>query len=432
MGKEFRLTRLSKDVILRNFKPRDWLTTARTIWGILHDKPRIADKETHAGLQKNSNPPDPAGSLTVSGWNRADCPPETSRAPRPSLMERQDSPQPCVLYQSDNGAVVCLDIPRSIEEAQSPPGEVTCRRLFSTSPLLVPFETPESRHGDGDQSTALTPSAQLAILMTSAAVQDALQHLYEHFPGPYCLPRVTRPSSNPNPSPESYFTPHGSHALEGSIQETRDELVSTAPQFDLILVDPPWPNRSVKRKRGGYSICRSHGATRDLLSLIPAPARLAPGGVLAVWVTNSHSATELLTAKDGLFAQWGLEQAAEWIWLKVTAHGEPMVDVESTWRKPWERLLIAKRKGDEVRPLVDRKVIVAVPDVHSRKPNLRPLFDDVLGPGYEALEVFARHLTAGWWSWGNEATMFQAESNWTRYAKPQDVDLGCAVEPLDQ
>lgn len=257
--------------------------------------------------------------------------------------------------------------------------------------------------------------------MTRAAVQDALQHVREHFSGPYSLPRVTRPPSARAAQPaRTHFIPEESHALLGSIEDTRDEFIATAPQFDVVVMDPPWPNRSAKRKRGGYTTCYSHEDTRHLLSLIPVPAHLAPGGLVAVWVTNSHSATELLTGKDGLFSRWGLELAAEWIWLKVTASGEPMVDVESTWRKPWERLLIARRRGNESKKLVDKKVIVAVPDVHSRKPNLRPLLDEIFGPDYGAVEVFARHLTAGWWSWGNEVTMYQADSHWAQCPEGED------------
>lgn len=344
----------------------------------------------------------------------------------PSLMERRDTPPSCVLYRGGGGSVACVDIPRSIEEAQGPRGKLTGRRLLSAAPLSAPFETPEGKYA-GDQSTALTPSAQLSLLMTRAAVQDALQHVHEHFSGPYSLHRVTEPSSTQAQPAGSYFTPEGSHILQGSIEDTRDEFIATAPQFDVVVMDPPWPNRSAKRKRGGYTTCYSHEATRQLLSLIPVPAHLAPGGLVAVWVTNSRSATELLTGKGGLFSQWGLELAAEWIWLKVTASGEPMVDVESTWRKPWERLLIAKRRGDESRKLVDKKVILAVPDVHSRKPNLRPLLDEIFGSDYEALEVFARHLTAGWWSWGNEVTMYQAEGHWTRY--PEEKDGEIAIDP---
>ena len=60
--------------------------------------------------------------------------------------------------------------------------------------------------------------------------------------------------------------------------------------------------------------------------------------------------------------------------------------------------------------------IVAVPDVHSRKPNLRGVFEDAglvpQGGGYEAMEVFARNLTAGWWGWGDEVLLFQRRECW--------------------
>ncbi len=55
-------------------------------------------------------------------------------------------------------------------------------------------------------------------------------------------------------------------------------------------------------------------------------------------------------------------------------------------------------------------MILAVPDVHSRKPNLRAL----LGVPHDGagLEVFARNLTAGWWGWGDEALLFQHRRHW--------------------
>ena len=31
---------------------------------------------------------------------------------------------------------------------------------------------------------------------------------------------------------------------------------------------------------------------------------------------------------------------------------------------------------------------------------------------YEALEVFARNSTAGWWGWGNEVLKFQGREHW--------------------
>jgi N6-adenosine-specific RNA methylase IME4 len=150
-------------------------------------------------------------------------------------------------------------------------------------------------------------------------------------------------------------------------------------------------------------------------------SRLAPGGLVAVWVTNAARFADLLTRpRDGVFnSEWDVEMVGEWTWLKVTTAGEPVVGVESKWRKPWERLLIARKRGgpgmEGVRMgAVQGKVIVSVPDVHSRKPNLRGLFEGlrVLPERYEALEVFARNLTAGWWAWGDEVLLFQRRECW--------------------
>jgi N6-adenosine-specific RNA methylase IME4 len=154
-------------------------------------------------------------------------------------------------------------------------------------------------------------------------------------------------------------------------------------------------------------------------------AHLAADGLVAVWVTNAPRFTDLLLRPstssssrregggssggggDGVFAEWGVELVGEWTWVKVTTGGEPVVAIHSAWRKPWERLLIARNKvsgrggvgGPGKAGAVRGKVIVSVPDVHSRKPNLRGLFEGeegLLPEGYEALEVFARNLTAGW------------------------------------
>jgi N6-adenosine-specific RNA methylase IME4 len=195
------------------------------------------------------------------------------------------------------------------------------------------------------------------------------------------------------------------------------------------VLDPPWPNRSARRKRkraraGGdgdaYRPAADLAAIRSLLSQIPLAALLAPGGLVAVWVTNAARLVDLLTdprGGGGVFAEWDVELVGEWTWLKVTSDGEPVVGLDSRWRRPWERLLIARKRGggDGARgssgPL-EGKVIISVPDVHSRKPNLRPLFEDLLPERYEALEVFARNLTAGWWAWGDQVLLFQQKEFW--------------------
>ena len=382
-----------------------------------------------------------------------------------------------IFYQNEAKTAVLLDLPRSIAEAQEPsrsslttvdpprcPHPVK-RTLVSAPPPASPFPTPEPRKSGketrgwlANSQSAGSPSTQVAELMALAAVEAALKDITREYDGPWCLPRVypSAPAPEPNtaksgavgeedgtkdvlaqePSPSDsddhnkraspssgadltlsdYFIPEGSHYLLGTVESQRETFLATAPPsgFDLIVMDPPWPNRSAKRKRDCYQPVHDFAALRKLLSSIPVASHLSPNGLVAIWVTNSAKAAELLTQPSrGIFDEWGIELVGEWTWLKVTSRGEPIVSLESGWRKPWERLLIArKRGGSKKREPLSSKVIVTVPDVHSRKPNLRCLFEELLPPNYQALEVFARSLTAGWWSWGDEVLLFQHKDHW--------------------
>lgn len=337
-----------------------------------------------------------------------------------------------ILFRNEDPSVVLIDGPKSIEDAQflSPVGEPESgktRRLISSKPPEEPFETPEPKQ------PALNPSmgAALAELTAAAAIENALNVLHDLYSGPWCLPRIhaaqgedakgngrdrKRKAEDVDVHQDvlsDAVIPEEAVCLHGTISSERSRFLKEAPKFDLIVMDPPWPNRSVRRKKGSYYTANDLDDMRQTLSLIPIASHLTNEALVAVWITNKASVLELLTSPKGLFAEWGLELVAEWTWLKVTTAGEPIVSVDSTWRKPWERLLIAKRRGAELTKLPSQgRVIVSVPDLHSRKPNLRPLFEDILPPGYKALEIFARNLTAGWWSWGDEVLKFQQPEHW--------------------
>lgn len=336
-----------------------------------------------------------------------------------------------ILFANEDRSVVLIDGPRSIEEAQLLSSKYgtqnnKLRRLVSTKPSDKPFKTPEPKDG----TSGLTES--VSDLMTAAAANNALEVLQRVYKGPWSLPRVlsqehgndgTQKRKRSVSDDEAWIAredrkaaevvmPEASTYLNGTISAERYRFLKEAPVFDLIVLDPPWPNRSARRKKGNYNVADSLGEIHDTLSSIPIATHLATDGLVAVWITNKTRVVDLLSGPRGLFAEWGLEMVGEWMWLKVTTSGKPLVDINSSWRKPWERILIARKRGSERKLPCRWKSIVSVPDLHSRKPNLRGLFEDVFDPDYKGLEIFARNLTAGWWSWGDEVLKFQQPEHW--------------------
>ncbi|KAL5358402.1 MT-A70-domain-containing protein [Aspergillus floccosus] len=201
-------------------------------------------------------------------------------------------------------------------------------------------------------------------------------------------------------------------------------------KFDLILLDPPWHNKSVRRSRhyrtqsyrGGDSLMQC------VAGILRAHLQPTPRAIAAIWITNSGKARAVAY---GALRDAGLHVCEEWVWAKTTVDGEPISALGGLWRKPYEILVIGRRGcgqgshphsgGAEDGP-VTRRVIAAVPDVHSRKPNLREVLETVFfGPpsqgdvaGYSALEVFARNLTAGWWACGDEVLKFNQDTWWVQ------------------
>ncbi|KAJ5432365.1 uncharacterized protein N7458_011521 [Penicillium daleae] len=274
--------------------------------------------------------------------------------------------------------------------------------------------------------------------------------------------------------------------LPGRILALNNPIPALPPtqKFDLLLFDPPWPNRSVRRS-GHYQINAYSEMDlltqrlRDILRVhsyqsghspvensTPKPSlhQTRPQSrvsLAAIWITNAEKARR--AAYDALLSA-GHCIVEEWVWVKTTVDGRPISQVDGLWRKPYEILVIGRADRDRcsvdlgviattrttatvtldgristsqeddllgINPAgIRRRVIAAVPDLHSRKPNLKEVFERVFftegheteGSNlddsgariqqYSAMEVFARNLTAGWWACGNEVLKFNARECW--------------------
>lgn len=369
-----------------------------------------------------------------------------------------------IIYHSDSLDVVLLDLPRSIEHAQSSPFQ-----LRSTAALAHPYPSTEPygvklteilktihperlRQAAGieqEVANALNrlnsqleiahlswgylryesvPSTTPQALRRAERGSDKLEYLAHHHVAQDSHPAVVLSSTESNnifrnwtdirdtavcnpgggTSMEvggtSHWIPPKSTFILSSVLNAQPMFNALAGEFDLILMDPPWSNRSVRRS-GKYSTNERQPKSVFLSTLPILETHLKPQGLVAVWVTNKQVLKDLILKALGSL---DLHLQREWVWVKVTSKGEPVTDLKGVWRKPYEELLIF---GRAALPL-SRRIIVAVPDLHSRKPSLKTLFDKLLPHGYQALELFARSLTAGWWSSGDQVLHFQDASEW--------------------
>jgi len=218
---------------------------------------------------------------------------------------------------------------------------------------------------------------------------------------------------------------------------TQPSFSARQNQFDLIVLDPPWNNRSATRSNR-YKTMRKEdpvAAISDMLGNY-----VAPGGYVACWITNKSVVRS--TALASFFDAWNVELIEEWIWIKTTLKGEPVYDIYGLWRKPYEVLLLGKKcdphawsesaaEEKEVAS-IQRRLIFGVPDLHSRKPCLRELFEPLMPDlaKYRALEVFARNMTAGWLTWGDETLKFSWSGHWSRREVP--VAISSDAQPRHQ
>ncbi|KAK1797454.1 hypothetical protein P4O66_008303, partial [Electrophorus voltai] len=207
---------------------------------------------------------------------------------------------------------------------------------------------------------------------------------------------------------ERYFLPPRSRFLLSDITRLQP-LVTSGDKFDLIVLDPPWENKSVKRSR------RYRFLPSSQLKQLPVPELSTAGCVVVTWVTNRPR--HLRFVKEELFPHWGVKVVAQWLWVKVTRTGEFVFPLDSPHKKPYEVLLLGRSCAGRENTtrceaeLPDRRLIVSIPSsLHSHKPSLSAVLKPYIRPDAKCLEMFARILQPDWTSWGNEVIKFQHHS----------------------
>ncbi|NWY24401.1 METL4 protein, partial [Pheucticus melanocephalus] len=207
---------------------------------------------------------------------------------------------------------------------------------------------------------------------------------------------------------QKYLVPPRSSFLLSDIS-CLQPLLNYKKKYDVIVIDPPWENKSVKRSNR-YSYLSSWQ-----IKQIPVPALAAPNCLVVTWVTNRQK--HLRFVKDELYPHWSVKTLAEWHWVKITTAGEFVLPLDSLHKKPYEVLILGRvqgdvkealRKSEGVHPIPEHQLIVSIPcSLHSHKPPLAAVLAEFIKPDVECLELFARNLQPGWTSWGNEVLKFQ-------------------------
>ncbi|XP_036453588.1 N(6)-adenine-specific methyltransferase METTL4 [Colossoma macropomum] len=211
---------------------------------------------------------------------------------------------------------------------------------------------------------------------------------------------------------EIYFLPPRSRFLLSDFTRL-EPLVNSGEKFDLIVLDPPWENKSVKRSNR-YGFLPS-----SQLKQLPVPVVSAAGCVVVTWVTNRPR--HLRFVREELYPHWGVKLLAEWLWVKVTRTGEFVFPLDSPHKKPYEVLLLGRfcaNSDNTTRPeeceIPDERLIISIPSaLHSQKPSLSAVLRPYIRHNARCLEMFARSLQPDWTSWGNEVIKFQHHSYFT-------------------
>lgn len=215
-----------------------------------------------------------------------------------------------------------------------------------------------------------------------------------------------------------YLIPDRARFYNHNVDQLPALLPQLLPAYDLIVLDPPWRNKYIRRlKRAkqelGYAMLYN-----DQLSAIPISQLTHPRSLVAIWCTNS--AQHQMALEQQLLPSWHLRLIHKLRWYKLSTDYQLIAPPQSdvTQKQPYEMLYVTchvdapEEYGAEIGKT---EMLLSVPSVvHSHKPPLLAWLREHLHLKEEheelnCLELFARYLQPGFTSVGLEVLKLMDE-----------------------
>ena len=120
----------------------------------------------------------------------------------------------------------------------------------------------------------------------------------------------------------NYLFPRGCKFYCKNVKDILNDL--SGERYDFVLLDPPWWNKYIRRKRfksnDGYNMMYS-----DDIQDLPVGELIKDDGLVAVWCTNSP---QHLRDLRNMFDEWRIEYIGQWFWLKVSLNKSLLKDID--------------------------------------------------------------------------------------------------------
>lgn len=174
---------------------------------------------------------------------------------------------------------------------------------------------------------------------------------------------------------------------------------------EVIVADPPWRFDLYSAKGEEKSPQAQYECMPiDAIKALPV-GQLARGDCwLFLWVT-----APLLPEGLETLQAWGFRYVTTLAWRKMTKNGKRAMGPGYVARSMHENILVGAVGSPAYGPALP-SIFDGVRREHSRKPDEFYALVDRFAPDAWKIDLFSRQSRAGWITWGNQATKFDAEA----------------------